>query len=70
MDLKSVSDILIQSIRREEREKLLDDGFIHKSECQKAQNDKKIKRLKKENKSLQRKITELTLQLETYKMMR
>ena len=68
--MKSASDILFQSIRREEREKLLDEGFIHKSECPKAQNDKKIKRLKKDNKSLQRKITELTLQLETYKMMR
>ena len=68
--MKSTSDILFQSIRREEREKLLDEGFIHKSECPKARNDDKIKRLKKENKSLQRKITELTLQLETYKMMR
>lgn len=68
--MKSTSDILFQSIRREEREKLLDEGFIHKSKCPKARNDDKIKRLKKENKSLQRKITELTLQLETYKMMR
>lgn len=50
--MKSTSDILFQSIRREEREKLLDEGFIHKSECPKARNDDKIKRLKKENKSL------------------
>ena len=61
---------LIESIRKEEREKLLNEGYIHKSDCPKARQNHKLKELKKANKSLQRKITELQLQLETIKMMR
>ena len=68
--MKSTADILIESIRKEEREKLLNEGYIHKSDCPKARQNHKLKELKKANKSLQRKITELQLQLETIKMMR
>ena len=68
--MKSVTDFFIESIRKEEREKLLNEGYIHKSDCPKAREDRKIRELKKANKSLQRKISELQLELETIKMMR
>lgn len=70
LKLKLTTDILIESIRKEEKEKLLKEGYIHKSNCPKARQDRKIKELKKANKSLQRKITKLQLELETIKMMR
>lgn len=70
LKLKSTTDMLIESIRKEEKEKLLNDGYIHKSNCPKARQDRKIRELKKANKSLQRKITKLQLELETIKMMR
>ena len=68
--MKSITDILVESIRKEEKEKLLNEGYIHKSNCLKAKQDRKIRELKKANKSLQKKITELQLELETIKMMR
>lgn len=70
LKLKLTTDILIEFIRKEEKEKLLKEGYIHKSNCPKARQDRKIKELKKANKSLQRKITKLQLELETIKMMR
>ena len=70
LKLKSTTDILIESIRKEEKEKLIKEGYIHKSNCPKARQDRKIKELKKANKSLQRRITKLQLELETIKMMR
>ena len=70
LKLKSTTDILIESIRIEEKEKLLNEGYIHKSNCPKARQDRKIRELKKANNSLQRKITKLQLELETIKMMR
>ena len=70
LKLKSTTDILIESIRKEEKEKLIKEGYIHKSNCPKARQDRKIRELKKANNSLQRKITKLQLELETIKMMR
>lgn len=61
---------VIDVIRSEERQKLLDKGYIHKSECPRAREDKKLRELKKANKSLQRKITELQLEKHTNIMMR
>ena len=68
--MKSVTDFFIENIRKEERERLLNEGYVHKSDCPKAKEARKIRELKKANKSLQRKITELQLELETNKMMR
>lgn len=68
--MKSIVDVLVESICKEEREKLLNEGYIYKSDCPQVKQDRKIKELKKANKSLQRKITELQLELETNKMMR
>ena len=70
LKLKSTTDMLIESIRKEEKEKLIKEGYIHKSNCPKARQDRKIRELKKANNSLQRKITKLQLELETIKMMR
>ena len=47
LKLKSTTDILIESIRKEEKEKLIKEGYIHKSNCPKARQDRKIKELKK-----------------------
>ena len=64
------SDYIIEVVRKEERQKLLDEGYIHKSKCPRAMEDKKLRELKKANKSLQRKITELQLEKHTNIMMR
>ena len=64
------AESMINHIRNEERKKMIDEGYIHKSECPRAREDKKIKELKKANKSLQRKVTALTLEIEAAKMMR
>ena len=63
-------EIVEKSIREDERIKLIEEGYIHKSKCPRAREDNKIRELKKINKSLQRKINELVLEIETYKMMR
>ena len=68
--MESIADFLLENVRKDEREKLLREGYIHKSNCPKAKQDRKIRELKKVNKSLQRKISELQLELETNKMMR
>lgn len=70
MGVRMNSDYIFEVVRREERQKLLDEGYIHKSECPKAREDKKLRELKKANKSLQRKITELQLEKHTNIMMR
>ena len=61
-------DYVEEMVRVDERQKMIDEGYIHKSECPRAREDDK--RLKKENKSLQRKITELQCELYSDKMMR
>ena len=65
-----MTDQLLKMIRREEKAKLIKEGYIHKSECPKMQQEKRNRELKKANNSLQRKVSELTLQIESYKMMR
>ena len=66
----SGSAYFIAMIRSEERQKLLDEGYIRKSDCPRTREDNQLRQLKKANNSLQRKITELTLELNTIKMMR
>ena len=61
---------MIDSVRMDERKKMIEEGYIHKSKCPRAREDNKIRELKKINKSLQRKVTELTLEIEAAKMMR
>ena len=64
------SSMFIAMIRSEERQKLIEEGWIRKEDCPKVKEEKRNKELKKANNSLQRKITELTLELNTIKMMR
>lgn len=66
----SLSDNILNVVRIEERQKLINEGYIHKSECPRAREDKKLRELKKANNSLQRRVTELTLELEAIKLMR
>ena len=61
---------MIDSVRMDERKKMIEEGYIHQSKCPRAREDNKIRELKKINKSLQRKVTELTLEIEAAKMMR
>ena len=70
MHMDWVVESMINRIRNEERKKMIEEGYIHKDDCPRAREDKKIKELKKANKSLQRKVTELTLEIEAAKMMR
>ena len=70
MHMDLVAESMINHIRNEERKKMIEEGYIHKDDCPRAREDKKIKELKKANKSLQRKVTELTLEIEAAKMMR
>lgn len=64
------STMFLAMIRSEERQKLINEGWIRKDECPKFKEQKRNRELKKANNSLQRKITELTLELNTIKMMR
>lgn len=70
MSLDNLANSFIEVIREEARADLIREGYIHKSDCPRAREDKKIKELKKANRSLQKKVTELVLELETVKMMR
>ena len=65
-----MTDLLLEHIRNTERAKLLDEGYIHKSKCPAAREAEKIRQLKKANKSLQRKINELNMELTAIKLMR
>lgn len=64
------SSMFVDMIRSEERQKLIEEGWIPKKDCPKFKEEKRNRELKKANNSLQRKITELTLELNTIKMMR
>lgn len=67
---KGFFDSVEKQIRYDERTKMKSEGYIHKSDCPKQKDAEKIRQLKKANNSLQRKVTELTLELEAIKLMR
>ena len=62
-------EFLVAKIRMEERQKLLDEGYILKKDCPASRESDKIRELKKANKSLQRNNEVLRLEIETMKMM-
>lgn len=65
-----ISERFMEHLKQEVKKELLNEGYIHKSQCPSAREGKKLRELKKANKSLQRRNQELTLQLEAIKLMR